>query len=852
VTLSSSLWIHFFQTFFLRCLRFFRQVDGFSNRVELGNGALSYQFKIPHSALASGLTSSPNTVALSAEDVTFENVEITVDGHPARIVNPAETSIAVRQATRAFTHRIDLEVGLPMSDSDNDGLPDWWEEKYGLDPQLANASGDLDGDGLTNLQEYRAGSDPTRDNSKPTLLTTEFVAYADGTTAVPLETLDTDSAPEQLVYTLNEVPSFGELFLRNATEDSSNPDQLLEAGARFTQADIRNGRLIFAHYGSSDDLIGFEVSVRDEDPDHEPAAGAIKVTPYRPAADVMTAIADDDLAAIATSWLIPGVPDAETLRVRCYVLSRESNYVIWEAPDENRDARFAAPSGGLSSLDYHQEYVASHGADRGHVIVAGAGADKLSGGMEADILVGGPGDDELAGGGGTDQFVYMDVESGSDSIADFGIGDAIDLSRILQGTSKVLTDYVQADASGEYLTLRIDADGDGSGFTNTTIKLTGVPGDAFDLYALVENGQLRTGGLELVPRITITASKPLADENELAPGEFLLTRQGASKDSLEVSLSVSGSAQNGVDFSMINSKITFPAGQATVAVPVLPFADNQAEPQESVELILISGEGYIIGEENRASLKIDDLQMIISIEVLEPLAVRDPLSPAAFLIRREGILDRAAVVLLEIGGTASNGTDYQRLSRFVNLSLGQSTAVIEVTPRPDASLDNGGETVVISVSPDAAYRMREGSSARITLIEREATFAMWRSEIDPEFEGNLSEFGLNDPGRFGVPNLHRYAYGMDSGVLDRSRLPKLILREGYLTVDVSRRADATDVAIIVEASTDMQTWNASPANVGKLVLPEHRNRPDITSFRALTPIDQQQTQYLRVRVVRIP
>jgi pectate lyase len=55
-----------------------------------------------------------------------------------------------------------LDPGLPVVDSDLDGMPDAWENLFDLDPfDAADALGNLDGDRYSNIEEYLFEIDPT-------------------------------------------------------------------------------------------------------------------------------------------------------------------------------------------------------------------------------------------------------------------------------------------------------------------------------------------------------------------------------------------------------------------------------------------------------------------------------------------------------------------------------------------------------------------------------------------------------------------------------------------------------------------------------------------------------------------
>jgi len=61
------------------------------------------------------------------------------------------------------TIKTDFWITTNLEDTDSDGMPDWWEEKYGFDPfDPSDATEDEDDDGYTNLEEYNEDMDPLK------------------------------------------------------------------------------------------------------------------------------------------------------------------------------------------------------------------------------------------------------------------------------------------------------------------------------------------------------------------------------------------------------------------------------------------------------------------------------------------------------------------------------------------------------------------------------------------------------------------------------------------------------------------------------------------------------------------
>jgi len=513
------------------------------------------------------------------------------------------------------------------------------------------------------------------------------------------------------------------------------------------------------------------------------------------------------------------------------------------------------PSAGLNAGAY-TNYVTAHGRDRQYILIGGAGADELRGGMEADIIVGGPGANRLAGGGGADRFV-LGAGEGNDTILDFNPseGDVLDLSDLLSGTSRNLADYLQLSTLGTNSWLGVSTNGAGGGYTNVQVTLQNAVLRQSDLAALWANGNVVARGLRIEgpPWITVVATRPAASEEGPTAGEFTLTRSGNVDNSLTINLSLGGSAANGVDYSWIGSSITFAPGQSTLKVSLQPYTDSLVEVPEVVEMTVVAGTSYNVGSPSRAQVTIADLPERFTIETVSPVASRSGPTPGYFLLNRSGVLDHSTTARLGIAGTAINGVDYQYIPSMLVFSPGQASALIPLTPLASQPAIDTPKWVELRVLPDpnANYLLGSTATGRVWMVEEILTMGLWRSRSLPSATTDLAQLAGQDPDHDGLVNVVEYSLGLNPAQSDAAAAsayrPRAVMRDGHLVVQFKKRVAATDLKYTVEVSSDLVNWQSGDACLEPVTLPEFATQPDVVAFRDRT-VSSASHRYIRVRV----
>lgn len=219
--------------------------------------------------------------------------------------------------------------------------------------------------------------------------------------------------------------------------------------------------------------------------------------------------------------------------------------------------------------------------------------------------------------------------------------------------------------------------------------------------------------------VSVTATAPNASETGPTPGNFRLTRGGATNAAITVNYEVTGTASAPGDYAPLNTSVTIPAGATFVDLPVVPANDATVELAETVVVTLLTAPGAKIVSPNVATVTLTDNDPnalpVVAVTAPHPDAVEDGRN-GEFLFTRAGT-SGALTLSFTVTGTASPA-DYATLPSFVTIPDGQNSRALPVVAVDDALIE-GEETVVLSLTVRDTYRVAYSSAATVLIQDND-------------------------------------------------------------------------------------------------------------------------------------
>ncbi len=221
----------------------------------------------------------------------------------------------------------------------------------------------------------------------------------------------------------------------------------------------------------------------------------------------------------------------------------------------------------------------------------------------------------------------------------------------LSSSSRTLAG-IEAGAAGMFFRLvvsQMDSDGDGvSDFEEMMLGLDPANPTTTPRLADLEASRRSLASPSTV-NVGVATARGYEDGGQAA--EFVVFRTGGIGP-ITVPYTISGSALAGVDFVPLAGTVSFPAGARSVKIPVVPLADQEIEPAESVTLTLSPGTGYSLGSPLVASVTIDDAPDVLHVARLRAVPGMSSGGSGTAAVRRGGN-SLGSTVSLSFGGLGS-------------------------------------------------------------------------------------------------------------------------------------------------------------------------------------------------------
>lgn len=215
-----------------------------------------------------------------------------------------------------------------------------------------------------------------------------------------------------------------------------------------------------------------------------------------------------------------------------------------------------------------------------------------------------------------------------------------------------------------------------------------------------------------------------------------LSRTGGLSGAFTVNVSAiaGGTAIAGSDYSGTPVTVSFADGQASATAAIAIPDDALVEGDETALFSLSAPtNGAVLAVQDTTTLTITDNDTIpgatpvVSITATDASAAEASANPGVFRISRATAAATALSVTYTVAtgaGQATNGIDYApTLTGTALIAANQTFVDVTITPVDDA-INEGSETVALSLVDTAAYNLGASSQASLTIADNDATLPL--------------------------------------------------------------------------------------------------------------------------------
>ena len=253
-----------------------------------------YLIRIPHESEPVTDNLSNSSLPLNADNKQYDIMDVTVDGVKANVISvqseygniqPGDKTgyfVLISQPRRSHYYNIDLELILPVADTDNDQIPDFWEDQYGLDKKNPlDADTDLDNDGWTNLKEFFYATNPKESNVIPKLIDDTIKIFEGSKTLFQLNIADSDTPKDQLTIKFLHIPEKVQLLFHGENVPFAH-GHIIQKNDSIKWLNLENGNILIQTLNTFDEKQRMYIELNDGD--HNSIVSNLWIDTYKPTA----------------------------------------------------------------------------------------------------------------------------------------------------------------------------------------------------------------------------------------------------------------------------------------------------------------------------------------------------------------------------------------------------------------------------------------------------------------------------------------------------------------------------------------------------------------------------------------